>query len=264
MALVFCAARGNRGGTFAATAAASTETVAALWTPSEVTTYLWLDADDSSTITESGGSVSQWDDKSGNDYHAVQGTGSLQPTTGATTLNSKNVLDFAPADDATDGRKLGKTTPDPGDFRDVYLVAKWTSVPNPAYVMLFGGLAAGNANIGFMANGTGSYGGWYNNIFINVDTTSTSGVITLLRSDFLMSFSRDSSPDAEGFQVGAQSTYTTSRIWVGYVAEVVCFSTKLGADDKETMEGYLAHKWGIEGILPADHTYKGEAPTQGT
>lgn len=41
---------------------------------------LWLDATDSDTITESGGSVSQWDDKSGNANHAVQASGSLQPT----------------------------------------------------------------------------------------------------------------------------------------------------------------------------------------
>jgi len=41
---------------------------------------LWLDAGDSSTITESGGAVSQWDDKSGNARNISQGTGANQPT----------------------------------------------------------------------------------------------------------------------------------------------------------------------------------------
>jgi len=49
------------------------------WTPAEIDTELWLDADDASTITETGGAVSQWDDKSGNARHATQATGSKQP-----------------------------------------------------------------------------------------------------------------------------------------------------------------------------------------
>ena len=41
---------------------------------------LWLDASDASTITESGGAVSQWADKSANNNHAYQGTAERQPT----------------------------------------------------------------------------------------------------------------------------------------------------------------------------------------
>lgn len=63
------------------------------FTPLDLSPVLWLDASDESTITESSGSVSQWDDKSGNGYHATQGVGASQPTTGATTVNGLNVLD---------------------------------------------------------------------------------------------------------------------------------------------------------------------------
>jgi hypothetical protein len=55
---------------------------------------LWLDAADTSTITASGGDVSQWDDKSGNASNFTQATGANQPKTGTRTINSKNVLDF--------------------------------------------------------------------------------------------------------------------------------------------------------------------------
>jgi hypothetical protein len=55
---------------------------------------LWLDAADTATITESGGSVSQWNDKSGNGYIFTQGTGAAQPKTGTRTQNGLNVLDF--------------------------------------------------------------------------------------------------------------------------------------------------------------------------
>ena len=56
---------------------------------------LWLDAADTSSITDDGGAVSRWFDKSGNANHTdIQSTGSKQPTTDATTQNSKNVIDF--------------------------------------------------------------------------------------------------------------------------------------------------------------------------
>jgi len=67
---------------------------------------LWLDAADASTITESGGAVSQWDDKSGNGRNFTQGTGANQPTTGTRTQNSLNVFDF----DGSDAL-VGPTTP---------------------------------------------------------------------------------------------------------------------------------------------------------
>ena len=55
---------------------------------------VWLDASDTTTITSSGGSVSQWTDKSANAYTFTQATSTNQPTTGSRTINSKNVLNF--------------------------------------------------------------------------------------------------------------------------------------------------------------------------
>ena len=59
---------------------------------------LWLDASDVSTITEAAGSVSQWDDKSGNNNNVTQGTASRQPTTNSVTIGSKNAIDFDGSD----------------------------------------------------------------------------------------------------------------------------------------------------------------------
>ena len=72
---------------------------------------LWLDASDTSTITESGGSVSQWDDKSGNGYHVAQATAARQPTTGTRTINSLNVIDFDGSSDYIDNGSLVLTQP---------------------------------------------------------------------------------------------------------------------------------------------------------
>jgi hypothetical protein len=56
--------------------------------------YLWLDAADASTITESGGLVSQWNDKSGGGRHFSQATGAAQPRTKLRKRNRRNVLSF--------------------------------------------------------------------------------------------------------------------------------------------------------------------------
>jgi hypothetical protein len=71
---------------------------------------LWLDAADTATITESSGAVSQWDNK-GSLGNFAQATAANQPTTGASTVNGLNVLDFAgdwlDSQDATSAYKFG-------------------------------------------------------------------------------------------------------------------------------------------------------------
>lgn len=64
------------------------------FSPADLSPKVWLDAADTGTITEVGGSVSQWDNK-GSLGDFIQGSGTYQPTTGATTLNGLNVIDFA-------------------------------------------------------------------------------------------------------------------------------------------------------------------------
>jgi hypothetical protein len=54
---------------------------------------LWLDASDTSTITEVSGAVSQWNNK-GNLANVSQGNNANKPTTGASTQNGLNVINF--------------------------------------------------------------------------------------------------------------------------------------------------------------------------
>lgn len=53
---------------------------------------LWFDADDASTITLNGTTVSEWRDKSRNGRHAIQETAGLQPTYATNSLNGKPAL----------------------------------------------------------------------------------------------------------------------------------------------------------------------------
>jgi hypothetical protein len=55
---------------------------------------LWLDAEDTSTITHSSNAVSKWQDKSGNGKHATQSTSGDQPTITSNGMSEKAGLDF--------------------------------------------------------------------------------------------------------------------------------------------------------------------------
>ena len=62
--------------------------------PSQLSPAVWLDAADTTTITASGGAVSQWNNR-GSLGNFTQATAANQPTTGSNTQNGRNVLDFA-------------------------------------------------------------------------------------------------------------------------------------------------------------------------
>jgi len=46
----------------------------------------------------------------------------------------------------------------------------------------------------------------------------------------------------------------------GVIYEFVFCPTALSENDRQKVEGYLAHKWGLEANLPSDHPYKSTAP----
>jgi hypothetical protein len=60
--------------------------------------YAWYDGADTSTISLSGFSVTQWNDKGSAGLNLTQGTAANQPQSGTTTLNGKNVIAFDGAD----------------------------------------------------------------------------------------------------------------------------------------------------------------------
>ena len=47
------------------------------------------------------------------------------------------------------------------------------------------------------------------------------------------------------------------------LAEILILDGVPSTDDRQRLEGYLAHKWALTGSLPADHPYKSAAPTNG-
>ena len=240
-----------------------------VWNPSMLSTALWLDAADVSTITESGGAVSQWDDKSGNGRNVTQATSSRQPAYTSSGLNGKNVLTFA--DDF-----LSNATLD------------WGDSPSSVFIVLGPSGAGTFRNI--IATGTGTINQWSYGIFstnayaifqilvgaqlFSVTTSitdilcftsagrvSTSVSATLTTNGTLngtQTRSEANLTSAAGITIGSNDI--VNEPYVGFIAEIVLVPEIVSTKTRQQMEGYLAHKWGLTANLPADHPYKTAVP----
>jgi prepilin-type N-terminal cleavage/methylation domain-containing protein len=214
------------------------------WTPAEISTSLWLDADDLSTITLNGSNVSQWNDKSGNSRNATQVTVLNQPVYTAAGLNGKNVLTF-------DGSNDQLITPT-FNLGDVGMVFKRSSSYQP--------VAQTTASANFR--------GLFGNSYPNYNTHSQYGI----NGAALQNSPPNTAVGASPFIVSAidrrQLNNTSLRIGFGdpsyshlngFISEIVS-SPNLSAANRQRLEGYLAWKWSLTSNLPANHPYKTVAP----
>ena len=59
---------------------------------------------------------------------------------------------------------------------------------------------------------------------------------------------------------GATIGRVLSSFYMGMIHEVLIYNTALVIDNREKIEGYLAHKWGQATNLSAGHPYKTASP----
>ena len=235
-----------------------------MWTPANISTALWLDAADASTITQSLGAVSQWNDKSGNENHLKQASGALQPAYGfgsefagkrvvsATTANmmvtdsaitvgtsSTIFLVYSQANNSrayfisytSDAAYVG-TSNTATNFAFVHGSTAFNH-PTPGTPSIFTSVSA-PTDYEFFFDGTSAY---TSATEPNVYDGNTGVLILNSRSNTVASFS----PNAE-------------------YAEILIINNALSLTDRQLLEGYLAHKWGLTAGLPSDHPYKTVRP----
>jgi hypothetical protein len=239
--------------------------IAGLWTPAQISTALWLDAADASTLTLNGSTVSQWADKSGNGRNVVQAVASSQPTSNARTLNGLNVLDF-------NSDFLRYSTPfvtinTPWLVYSVITFDNFTS--NPVYIGLKG------AQITHMGYTVGGNIQVYND---TIGTVALAGSVITANTPALVGVQYDTtnltglyngaaqgSPavtlpaDTEFFNIGNHSN-GISNPFDGTIGEIVFIQSAVSLSNRQKLEGYLAWKWGLQANLPAGHPYKNAPP----
>jgi hypothetical protein len=240
-----------------------------LWTPSAITTALWYDAADASTVTIATG-VSQWNDKSGNSRNATQSTGANQPLVISNALNGKSVVRFDGSNDTLnyDGTFLANTS---------YTIHAVVTRRSSKSTNFFMGGTDNNTNknllLGWENNTTFRFAQYANDIDAAV-AGYTTPVTDLWGVGLNTSVGRFIFRNGTSASTNATTTslisYTgallgafmaTSTYYDGDIAELVATTTVLSTTDRQKMEGYLAWKWGLVSSLPADHPYKNAAPT---
>lgn len=241
----------------------------ALWTPADTTTSLWLDASDAATITEVGGSVSAWADKSGNgnDYSALSGSNEA-----ALVAAELNGMDVVRGDGVATALKnsTGPIVSGAAD-RSVFFVAKHGGTGSGDGLVTLGydnAITAGTmfsitpetavrVRSGSRVFDTAASTAAFNILGVISTNGNTSGVDawiagTALGVSSTASRILNTTGDSTLFyKDGASVEYAA-----GDLAEVVVFSSALGASDRQRMEGYLAWKWGLEADLPPGHPYE--------
>lgn len=246
-----------------------------LWTPSKIKTRLWLDANDASTITLNGSTVSQWNDKSGNSTHVSQSTGSAQPTYNATGFNGKPTLSFDGGDNLVSTLNHGLT----GDiefslfmvqtmpYSSLQLYISWgVNATNQVFTWMCTLSTASDRMAGF---------GNYTDLATFTPSTPTSPHFmsicrtgTTKDSWTIHQDGNSLTPVTSGesaINVGNSPFYVGSFVngafkFTGIMSEVIVIPSNVTNTYRTKIEGYLAWKWGLQANLPSDHPYKSSAP----
>ena len=230
---------------------------------------LWLDATDSSTITQSSNVVSQWNDKSGSNYHASQSTADRQPMVNTNSIGGKTAILFDGSDSMGASTRLGLGT---NPALTVFVVCNiFTDNNTDDRIFHIGGSSnslsvgggsegwawrydGGNERYGSVSHGTDyilaytrpSSGNFASaKLFVNgTEQTRTSGA----------NDSTSPTSTTANFKIG--SNYNGGGNFVnGYIGEIIVIGSDSNSD-RYGIEGYLAHKWGMSASLPSNHTHK--------
>lgn len=230
---------------------------------------LWFDATDSSTITLSSGSLTQWNDKSGNGKNFTAVSGFANATVSSAYQNGLNVFNFS-------GNGLYRTPAGSAVYpQDAYIIVALKSTTAHVDVLGMGDTATDNFNSLTFAESAaskwhnGSSGGARQTIS---DTTETSTSFLLMQwsianGNYLLrrngtqliqasrTYSFNNSSTAI-FQIGYRHTdnvYGSFANFSGYIGEIAVFNSQLGTTDRQNIESYLAQKWGLTAGLSAGH-----------
>jgi hypothetical protein len=220
-------------------------TATPILSPLDLSPLAWYDASDTGTITESGGAVSQWDDKSGNGYDLTQLTSIRQPKTGTATLNSLNTVEF---DNTTSFQHLFNTSIDVSSGNHTFFLVIDIAAGDTDHPLLTSGtLTGGYAYLGSQGSSSTAISNW---------TTTSLHVDSVLQTPT----TRDDVYTALGtgpglFRVVAQANVSGMSYGYGQdpfdwdygtkLAEVIIVDGTLSAQQISDTETYLADKWGI-------------------
>jgi len=235
--------------------------------PSDIETALWLDAADASTVTLNGSTVSQWRDKSGNSRHASQATPASQPTYAAAGFNAKPTIQFDGVNDELNLVQFAQAS-----NQHIFAVVDTTNIGTGYSVLL--NRAGDFTHPAVYLGGSANYQPM---LYWNGGDRAAWSTAVQRKAIICWSFATGT-PASALTQVDGQTAVTQtfaasnlaswSRINTATaqqsdvdISELIVTPTTPSTSERQKIEGYLAHKWGLTANLPASHPYKTVKPT---
>jgi len=223
---------------------------------------LWLDAADDTTFSYSSGTeVSQWRDKSGNNFHANQSIVGQQPSR-SSVVNSRRGVNFASVNGDYMRVSSGIVTP---NYITIFAVIQPAVQDNSYAVILEQDHGNGYNGWVIQRNNTTSYwqswvasaaSAWFNPNQIAY-TNSTSQIVTLRKNASTINlYSNGTSSGAVSISdtTITQSSYGLNlgywqygggRYYNGVMCEVLVFNRGLSDTEVKQVNTYLGQKWGV-------------------
>lgn len=241
------------------------------------TLSLWFDASDPTTITQSGGLVSQWRDKSSNAYSVSQATGSNQPTYATNLLNGLPGIQLSAS---TYLYQIGSSMPNfsSAAATTVYIVAKNGTTLGSGWNILntlwFTGAGGGTQRYHFSF----AYGATSGiTLFVNsAAVASPSSYVVPSNTNAIIGFAASASSNYIYYN-GSNTAYSSAAApvsandstWFIFgdarfsnlvtdenIYEFLGFNSILTTSQQQLVEGYLATKWGLQSSLSNGHPFK--------
>ena len=232
---------------------------------------LWLDAADSASVIRTGSSVTQWNDKSGNNYNASAfGT----PTYVNSVANNLPAIRFNGTSTyfSIPGNQLDITTEDFAIFSVVQYTTKSTQLPIIGKAT--GASATQQWRLAFDPLNLFQIVVFKNSAFVLSQATYTTPGWTLFggvayRATSIQGFINGTGLTAGGALTGTLTDTATNveigRGWSGTqyfnsdMGEILLYKGTITTTQRQQIEGYLAWKWGTQASLPTTHPYYNNA-----
>jgi hypothetical protein len=252
------------------------------WTPALISTALWLDAADASTITKDGNDlVSAWADKSGNNRNATQSTAGNEPTYSSSSINGKPAIVKVQGTSTQIGLNIPSLGIASGAARTTVFVFKHINI-SATNNEIYGTSTTTMIDVGGTGNILQGLNTWRlrngsDNLFGTAGANTAGDKIMLIRgTNASTNYRQNGGADSGSVAVNAHAWSTTAGVRLfrvnasgadagrnylgGAVGEWIVIPSEVTNSLAETLEGYLAHKWGLTASLPADHPFKSNAP----
>jgi len=240
------------------------------WDPTQMTTLAWYDATDGTYITQTGGLVDQWDDRSGNTRHLAQ-AGAARPTYAASTVSFDglaqylvNALPFMYANGNLSVSCVAAINNAAGTDRRL-VSERSTAATAPFYgfenhntdgsqMCMY---IRNDANTALRDHTPLSNTGAFNNtqrIYVWGDTGSRLMGFFNGAGAVHANYTRSGTLTPNRFGMGGTVGATPGAFLDCDVNELI-ITDFLDIQARQLMEGYLAWKWGLEASLPASHPF---------